>query len=267
MKRLLLLIAVAAVMLSPLALHAQDRTVSGVVTSVEDGTPLPGVNVVLQGTTEGTSTDADGRYTMTVPSSESVLVFSFIGLASREVEVGNRSVVDVQMEADVTQLTEVVVVGYGTTTQQAFTGTAKVVDADDLIRKKVTNVSRALAGEVAGVQVINTSGQPGEEATIRIRGFGSVNGNRDPLYVVDGVPFAGSLNSINPSDIESTTVLKDAAATAIYGSRGANGVIMLTGGIHCIKLGSDVQSRCHRGQRRSRCVCKPEIVFKLGYQS
>jgi len=227
MKRVLLLFIAAASMLLPAGLQAQDRTVSGVVTSVEDGTPLPGVNVVIKGTTEGTSTDSDGRYSLNVPSSESVLVFSFIGLTTQEVSVGSRSIVDVQMQADLTQLSEVVVVGYSTTTQQAFTGTAKVVNADNLIRKNVTNVSRALAGEVAGVQVINTSGQPGTEATIRIRGFGSVNGNRDPLYVVDGVPFSGSLNSINPSDIESTTVLKDAAATAIYGSRGANGVIII----------------------------------------
>lgn len=214
-------------MFMPAGLQAQDRTVSGLVTSAEDGTPLPGVNVVIKGTTEGTSTDADGRFSLSVPTPESVLVFSFIGLSTQEVQVGPRSIVDVQMSPDLTQLSEVVVVGYGTTTQQAFTGTAKVVDSDNLIRKNVTNVSRALAGEVAGLQVINTSGQPGTEATVRIRGFGSVNGNRDPLYVVDGVPFTGSLNSINPSDIHSTTVLKDAAATAIYGARGANGVIII----------------------------------------
>lgn len=228
MKRLLLLFYLTvAWAIIPSASQAQDRTISGVVTSAEDGSPLPGVNVVIQGSTVGTSTDVDGRYSLVVPSPESVLVFSFIGLTSQEVTVGNRSSLDVLMEADLTQLSEVVVVGYATTTQQAFTGTAKVVTSENLTRKNVTNVSRALAGEVAGLQVINASGQPGTEATIRIRGFGSVNGNRDPLYVIDGVPFTGSLNSINPSDIESTTVLKDAAATAIYGSRGANGVIII----------------------------------------
>lgn len=217
----------AATVLLSAELRAQSRTVTGVVTGADDGAPLPGVNVVIKGTTEGTATDADGKYSLSVPSQESILVFSFIGLKSQEVTVGNRSTVDVQMETDVSQLSEVVVVGYSTTTRQAFTGTAKVVDADNLFRKSVSNVSKALAGEVAGVQVINTSGQPGTEATIRIRGFGSVNGNRSPLFVVDGVPFTGSLNSINPADIESTTVLKDAAATAIYGSRGANGVILI----------------------------------------
>ena len=143
MKRLLLLFIAAASMLLPARLHAQDRTVSGVVTSVEDGTPLPGVNVVIKGTTEGTSTDSDGRFSLNVPSSESVLVFSFIGLTTQEVSVGSRSIVDVQMQPDMTQLSEVVVVGYSTTTQQAFTGTAKVVDGDNLIRKNVTNVSRS----------------------------------------------------------------------------------------------------------------------------
>ncbi len=227
MKRIFTMCLMAATVLLSAELRAQNRTVSGVVTGAEDGAPLPGVNVVIKGTTEGTATDADGKYSLSVPSSESILVFSFIGLKSQEVTVGNRSAVDVQMETDVSQLSEVVVVGYSTTTRQAFTGTAKVVDADNLFRKSVSNVSKALAGEVAGVQVINTSGQPGTEATIRIRGFGSVNGNRSPLFVVDGVPFTGSLNSINPADIESTTVLKDAAATAIYGSRGANGVILI----------------------------------------
>src|SRR5690606_33333120 len=123
------------------------------------------------------------------------------GLESQEVALAGRSTVDVLMSPDATQLTEVVVLGYSTSTQQAFTGTAKVISSDNLVRKNVSNVSRALAGEVAGVNVINNSGQPGTEAVVRIRGFGSVNGNRDPLYVVDGVPFSGSLNSINPADI------------------------------------------------------------------
>lgn len=207
--------------------QAQERTITGKVTAIEDGSPLPGVNVVLKGTTSGTVTDVSGNYSLSVTGSGGTLVFTFIGLKTQEVEIGERSTLDVQMEVDVQQLTEVVVVGYGTTTKQAFTGTAKTVDADNLTRKAVPNVSRALAGEVAGVRVINTSGQPGTVSTIRIRGFGSVNGNRDPLYVLDGVPFTGGLNSVNPADIESVTVLKDAAATAIYGSRGANGVILI----------------------------------------
>ena len=227
MKKVLLLYFAILFVLAHGEAFAQERIVSGRVTSAEDGSGLPGVNVAIKNTLLGAVTDVDGNYTVNVPQEGGILVFSFIGLKGQEVEIGNRSTIDIQMAQDLTQLSEVVVVGYSTTTQQAFTGTAKVVTSENLRRKNVSNISRALAGEVAGLQVINSSGQPGTEMDIRIRGFGSVNGNRDPLYVVDGVPFTGSLNSINPSDIESTTVLKDAAATAIYGARGANGVIII----------------------------------------
>lgn len=206
---------------------AQNRTITGTVTDNADGTPLPGVTVKVTGTKLGTQTTADGKYSLNVPSSATSLEFSYLGYATQTVTISGNSV-DVILQTDVTSLTEVMVVGYGTTTKQAFTGTAKVVDATQLEKKRVSNISQALAGEVSGVRVVNTSGQPGTVATIRIRGIGSVSGNRDPLYVVDGVPFSGGLNSINPNDVESTTVLKDAAATAIYGSRGANGVIVIT---------------------------------------
>ncbi len=204
---------------------AQDKTVSGNV-SDESG-PLPGATVLKKGTTFGTETDFDGNYSLKAKAGD-ILVFSFVGMKTVERVVGTSNRINIVLENDSSLLEEVVVVGYGTTTKQSFTGTAKVVKAEILEAKSVSNVSQALVGEVAGVNVINTSGQPGTVATIRIRGFGSVNGNRDPLYVVDGVPFSGSINSINPADIESTTVLKDASATAIYGSRGANGVIMIT---------------------------------------
>lgn len=227
MKRILL---IACMLVSALATEslAQTRSITGTVTSMEDGSTLPGVNVILQGTTTGTVTDIDGNYRVNIPEEGGTLVFSFIGLETQEVVVGARSVVDVEMESDIEQLGEVVVTGYSTTTKESFTGTAEVVSGEKLENKSVSNVSQALAGEVAGVRVVNISGQPGTEATIRIRGIGSLNGNRDPLYVVNGVPFVGSLNSINPSDIASTTILKDAAATAIYGSRGANGVVVIT---------------------------------------
>jgi TonB-linked SusC/RagA family outer membrane protein len=227
MKRILFGVLALAFAFANSEVLAQERTISGTVTSAAEESSLPGVNVAVKGTTQGTVTDANGAYTLSVPSGYSTLIFSFIGLKSQEVEIGTQSTIDIKMEQDVQQLSEVVVIGYSSTTQQAFTGTAKVVTSENLTRKNVSNVSGALAGEVAGLQVINTSGQPGTVSTIRIRGFGSVNGNRSPLYVVDGVPFSGSLNSINPADIESTTVLKDAAATAIYGARGANGVILI----------------------------------------
>lgn len=206
---------------------AQDRTVSGTVTDAETGEGLPGVNVLLKGTGTGQNTDLDGNYKISVPSDGGTLVFSFIGMAQQEIEIGSRSVIDVQMEADVEQLSEVVVVGYGETTKQSFSGSLKTVDPGAIERKSVSNISQGLAGEVAGVNVVNTSGQPGTEATVRIRGIGSVNGNSAPLYVLDGVPYFGSINAINPNDIASTTILKDATATAIYGSRGANGVILI----------------------------------------
>jgi TonB-linked SusC/RagA family outer membrane protein len=156
------------------------------------------------------------------------LRFSYIGQKTKNVKVGTSNTIDVALEEDAQALEEVVVVGYGTSTKEAFAGTAKTVKAENIEFKNFSNVSQALAGEAAGVTVINTSGQPGSTSTIRIRGFGSVNGNRDPLYVIDGVPYSGSLNAINPSDILNTTILKDATATAIYGSRGANGVILIT---------------------------------------
>jgi TonB-linked SusC/RagA family outer membrane protein len=225
--RKLLLLSLTVVMLASGELWAQERTVSGRITSADDGSALPGVNVVIKGTTSGTASDGNGNYSLTVSGSDAVLSFSFIGLKSIEIPVGNNSTINVTMEADATSLEEVLVVGYSTSTSKSFTGSAKQVTSEAITRKSVSNISQGLAGEVAGVRIINTSGQPGTVATVRIRGFGSVNGNRDPLYVLDGVPFSGTLNAINPADIESTTVLKDAAATAIYGARGANGVIVI----------------------------------------
>ena len=203
---------------------AQDKTISGTV-SDESG-PLPGVTVLKKGTTQGSETDFDGNYTIKASTGD-VLVFSFVGMKPVEKTVGSLNTINIVMQAD-TLLDEVVVTGYGTSTKQAFTGTAKVVKSENLEAKSVSNISQALAGEVAGVTVVNGSGQPGSTATIRIRGFGTINGSSAPLYVVDGVPYQNSIANINPADIESTTILKDATATSIYGSRGANGVIVIT---------------------------------------
>lgn len=205
---------------------AQEKTVTGVVT--EDGMPIPGVTVVVKGTTNGTQTDFDGKYSIKAKSGQ-VLEFSYIGLKTQSITVGSSSTVSVTMSTDdAVSLGEVVVIGYGTTTKEAFTGTAAKIDVENIQAKTVSNVSQALRGEVAGVSVFTGSGAPGSDATIRIRGFGSVNGNRDPLYVVDGAPYSSDVSAINPADIESMVVLKDAAATSIYGSRGANGVILIT---------------------------------------
>jgi len=206
---------------------AQDRQVRGKVTSSTDGAPLGGVSVLVVGASIATQTDASGNYSIEV-GADGTLNFSMLGYVSKRVKIANQSTLNVELVSDETALDEIVIVGYGSTTKEAFTGSAKKVDGANLQQKNTSNLSQALAGEVAGVSVVNGSGQPGTAATIRVRGFGSVNGNRSPLIVVDGVPYSGNLTSINNNDIESATVLKDATATAIYGSRGANGVIVIT---------------------------------------
>ena len=207
---------------------AQEKTVTGTVLD-EDGLPLPGVNVIEQGTSNGTQTDFDGMFTLSVEEGD-VLVFSYVGFTSKNVPVTSADSYDVTLATDAAALDEVVIVGYGTATKQSFAGTATTIQAENLDVKSYSNITQSLAGEVAGVNVINTSGQPGTVSTVRIRGFGSVNGSQTPLYVVDGVPITNveAINAINPTDIKATTILKDATATAIYGSRGANGVILIT---------------------------------------
>jgi len=217
---------------------AQDRTVTGKVTSQDDGSAIPGVNVTLKGTTIGTVSDANGNYTIGgVPSSGGVLVFSFIGLRSSEVEIGSRAVVDVQMATDVTQLSEVIVTGYGIEQKRDLTGAVSSVKGSAIQNLPVQSFDRAIQGRLAGVQVQSTSGAPGGAVNILIRGPGSL-ANNTPLYIIDGVQvaaggvtFGGSNNalaSINPNDIESIEVLKDAAAAAIYGAQSANGVVVIT---------------------------------------
>ncbi|TDP58375.1 SusC/RagA family TonB-linked outer membrane protein [Flavobacterium dankookense] len=203
---------------------AQEKTVTGVVTDKLG--PLPGANVVVKGSTNGVQTDFDGKYSIKAKAGD-VLQISFTGYDAKSVTVGSANSYNVVLTEGVV-LDEVVVVGYGTSTKERFTGTATKVTMENIEAKAVTNVSQALRGEVAGVNVVLGSGAPGSEATIRIRGFGSINGNRNPLYVVDGAPFSSDISAINPADIESMVVLKDAAATSIYGSRGSNGVILIT---------------------------------------
>ena len=204
---------------------AQEKTVTGVV-SDELG-PIAGANVVVEGTTRGTTTDFDGNYTIKAKNGE-VLVITYTGKKAVKVTITAASSYNVSLKDDVVQGVDVIVVGYGKTSKEAFTGTATVVAKENLEAKTVSNISQALRGEVAGVNVITGSGAPGSDATIRIRGFGSIEGNTAPLYVVDGAPFSSDISSINPADIEAMTVLKDAAATSIYGARGANGVILIT---------------------------------------
>jgi len=213
-------------MLAPVILHAQSQPVSGVVTS-DDGSPIPGAYVMIKGTTTGTATDADGKFTIDAPA-DATLVFSFIGMRSEEIAVSGRTKVDVMLATDITQLDAVVVVGYGTQKKSDLTGSVASVPMSDLKNVPVMRADQMLQGRVSGVQITQTNSEPGGNVSIRIRGTNSIKSGNEPLFVVDGFPGAGDLNTINPSDIESIDVLKDASATAIYGSRGANGVIIIT---------------------------------------
>ncbi len=228
-----------------LSAHAQDRTVTGTVTSSEDNSVIPGVNVVVKGTAIGTITDMDGKYTISAPSDESILVFSYIGLATEEMTVGTRSVIDVSMMADLTELTEIVVTAVGIEREKLALGYAVAeVESDKIQQRAEPDPVRALQGKIPGVNIIGSGGAVGEGTNITIRGNSSLLGNNQPLFVVDGVPFdnttysTGSFTSrttatnrsfdLDPNNIESMTVLKGAAAAALYGSRAANGVIVVT---------------------------------------
>ena len=203
----------------------QEIRISGTV--ISDGEPLPGVSVQIKGETTGTITDMDGKYSISAPS-DAILVYRFVGLKTVEQPVNGRNMINVTLESDSKELDEVMVVAYATAKKYSFTGAASTVKGDEIAKLQVASVSRALEGTVSGVQASAASGQPGTDAEVRIRGIGSINASSAPLYVVDGVPFDGSVNSINPDDIASMTVLKDAASAALYGSRGANGVIIIT---------------------------------------
>ena len=208
--------------------NAQTKTISGLVTSENDGEPMPGVSVQVKGTTTGAISDNDGNYSLQVPGNDVILVFTFIGMETKEVTVGTQTTINVELTSSALNMDEVLVVGYGTAKKSQFVGSAKAVKGELLASKSSSNVGNALQGTASGVQVVNGSGQPGSSATIRIRGVGSINGGTAPLYIVDGSPYEFNLNSINPHDIESITVLKDASSTAIYGARGANGVVLIT---------------------------------------
>lgn len=223
MKRLLTLFTLMS--LCFVSLFAQDKEISGIVVDAA-GEPVIGASVQVTGTTIGTITDFDGLFTLSVPESATTLTVSFIGMETQEVPVKN-DVRIVLQEASV-EIEEVIAVAYGNAPKGSFAGSAQAVNAETIEKKSPSEISKALAGEVAGVQVANTSGQPGTNASIRIRGIGSVNASTAPLYIVDGIPYSGDVSAIDPGDIASTTILKDATATSLYGSRGANGVILIT---------------------------------------
>lgn len=224
-----------------------EKTISGQITSPSDPEGLPGVNILVKGTTTGTVTDIDGKYSITVPNDQAVLVFSMIGFEAREEIVGTRSVINIELQEDVSALEEVVVVGYGTVKKSDLTGSVAALKKEDFNPGVISSAEQLIAGKMPGVQVVQNSAEPGGGISVNIRGVGSINSGNSPLYVIDGLPFSNSnavtgvgdrfgaprtqrspLSSINPADIESIEVLKDASATAIYGARGANGVILIT---------------------------------------
>jgi TonB-linked SusC/RagA family outer membrane protein len=224
MKKFLLMIFCTVL---TLGVFAQETTLKGVVTSADDGLPLPGVTVVVKGTTNGTITNFDGIYELTVPN-DAVIVYSFIGLKSQDISVGGRTEINVVLESASFDVDEVVVVGYGVQKKSLVTGAISKVSNEELTKTSDMRVSQALQGKTAGVVISGNSGQPGAESSVRIRGIGT-NGDAEPLYIVDGLPMSsGGIDFLNSSDVESIEVLKDAASSAIYGARGANGVILVT---------------------------------------
>ena len=226
MKRKLMLL-LACLFVGIGLVTAQTQTITGVVISEEDGQPVIGASVLVKGTQLGTITGVDGDFTLSnVPSSAKTLRVSYIGMQTQE--VGIKPNVKIIMKPDTEMLEEVMVVAFGTAKKSAFTGSATVVSAEKLEQSQVTSVTDALAGAVPGVTLTSNNGAPGASASIKIRGFSSLNAGNDPLIIVDGAPYSGDLSNINPNDVESMTVLKDAASNALYGARGANGVIIIT---------------------------------------
>ena len=215
----------AALLLSAVGAVAQTQ-VNGTVVSQDDGEPVVGATVMVVGTQVGAVTDINGKFSLTCPKGKSTLRITYVGM--EPIEVGARPNMRILLTSDKQALDEVIVVAYGSAKKSSFTGSASNVNAKDMELRPVTSAVKALEGNVSGVQVTSGSGQPGSSPAIRVRGFGSINASSAPLYVVDGIPYDGSLASINPADIESMTVLKDASAGALYGARGANGVVMIT---------------------------------------
>ena len=211
--------------LLPDAVSQQQITITGTVSDT-DGNALPGVNVMVKGTSQGTATDADGKYVLSVPYENATLVFSYIGFISQEITVGNQRSIHVTMREDATQIEEVVVVGYGTMKKRDVTGSITSVSSEKMSAYTVSNPIMALQGRAAGVVVTTNTGEPNGDFTVRIRGTNSIRGGNDPLYIIDGMP--ANASSINSLDIESVEILKDASATAIYGTRAANGVVLIT---------------------------------------
>ncbi len=222
------IMAICLVFLLPVHGAFAQRTVEGTVIDASDGSPLIGASVLIKGTTKGTITDLDGKYSIEVQSNDDALLFKYVGYLPKEITVGDKSTIDVELEEDVKQLDEIIVVGYGVQKKEDLTGAVSVVSSEDIQKTNASSIDRALQGKASGVMISQTSGMPGADMNIRIRGIGSINTDAQPLVVVDGVQGdANALKTMNPSDIESIQVLKDASAAAIYGAQASNGVILI----------------------------------------
>ncbi|WP_080056084.1 carboxypeptidase-like regulatory domain-containing protein [Spirosoma aerolatum] len=204
-------------------LYAQT-TVRGTITSSQDGSALPGVSVVVKGTSVGTITDKEGKFSVNVPQKSSTLVVSFIGFTTQEVEVANKTNVTISLVEEGRYLNEVMVVGYGTVNKETHVGASSQINANAIANRQNSNALNSVIGAAPGVQATQSGGAPGSAPSIRVRGFGSISTSNEALYVVDGVPYNLSTSNINPDDIESISILKDASTTAIYGSRGPTGL-------------------------------------------
>ena len=213
-------------MLLSLAVFAQ-RTITGKVTD-EKGNPVANVSIVVKGTTTGTSTKADGSYTLALPANAKALIFSSVDMGEKELTIGSSSVISTIMSTQTKGLDEVVVTAYGTIKREALTGSIGTIKAAEIEKRPVGNVIKVLEGSIPGLITTSGSGQPGSGTALRVRGFGSINATSEPLIVLDGVPYVGGTSNINPDDVENISVLKDATSTALYGSRGANGVVIIT---------------------------------------
>lgn len=266
MKKLFLLLLMVATMGVAVA---QNRTISGVVTEAGNGEPLAGATIMPIGGGHGTSTDIDGKFTLSIPASVKKIRVTFVGMETQEVAPAQNMKIVMQNAGK--KLDDVIVVAYGTAKKSAYTGSASVVDAEQIGDAMVTDAINALKGTVPGVQITSSNGQPGSSPSVRIRGIGSISASTSPLYVLDGMPFDGDIASINTMDIESMTVLKDAAAAALYGARGANGVILLT-----TKKGKEGSARVTLDARwgaNSRAVKNYNVVgsaaqyYEMGYQA
>ncbi len=251
----------ACLFIAGVSMVLAQTSISGKVISAEDGEVIVGATVMVKGTTTGTITNVNGNFTISLPGTNRTLVVSYVGMKTAEVQAAPNMVV--RLNSDAAELEEVLVVAYGTAKKESFTGSAEVIQNEKIGKRTVANVTKALDGLVAGVQTTSGTGQPGSGASIIIRGYGSINAMQSPLYVLDGIPYDGQINAINPNDIESITVLKDASAGALYGARGANGVVMIT-----TKKGQSGASKVNLKATwgvASRAIPRYETLDEAGY--